>query len=326
MSQTLSTIHPFLRVMMNDPLPTLSRRPALFFSLLLALCWTHSLSAADDFRSAIEGREPMSLEGVDPEVATVLQKYYSASFDGAANWEAVADFRFEGTLILLGTEFNFFGYLKKPNYSKVILYGEGGSETVMSYNGDDAWEMVPSARGPSDMPADAAVGFIRDAAVGGLLLYPNLPGKRIEALGNRRVGEFRCRDLRVTLPDGQQVTYAIDLDTGLERQKISTNSVTGQIETLTHSRWEVIQGVVILTEGTMTVAGKDVYTIQIENVEINAGLVPAMFERPPDISAGGFNRRLELEGPFKMPGLKIPAENTEDPFALPDSINLPKSQ
>ena len=308
---------------MNHSLPILSRLHGLFFSLVLALCSMHSLSAATDFRSAIEGRDPMSLEGVDPEVASILKMYYTASFGGAANWAKITDFRFEGTLQMPGGEFNFFGYLKKPDYSKIILYGEGGSQMVLSYDGQDAWQIIPPARSPMNMPQKEAGGFIRDACVGGLLLYPNLPGKRIEALGNRTVGEYRCRDLRVTLPDGQQVTYAIDIDTGLERQKITTNAASGQTETLTHSRWEVHQGLVILSEGTMTVAGEPAYTSYIENVEVNAGLVPAMFERPPDTSPGSAARKLELEGPFSLPGLKMLPKEPESPFALPDSLNVP---
>ncbi len=290
--------------------------------LLLALC-SLTAASASDFHTLVEGRDPMSLEGVDPEVAAILQKYYAASFGSADNWAAVKDFRFEGVLEMPAGEFNFFGYLKKPNFSKVILYGVGASQTVLSYDGADAWQIIPPARGAVDMPPEAAVDFIRDAPVGGLLLYPNLPSKRIEALGTRRVGDYRCRDLRVTLPGGQQVTYAIDLDTGLERQKITTNTVSGQVETLTHSRWEAHQGIVILTENTMMAGGKNLFTARIENVEVNAGLVPAMFERPLDVLVGDNGQSLDLEGPFKMPGLQLPAKEPESPFALPESSVFP---
>ncbi len=307
---------------MIHPIFAHSRFHGLVFVLLVVLS-TLYMQAADDFRTLVEDRDPMSLEGVDPEVAAVLEKYYAASFGGAANWDAVKDFRFEGVLEMPVGEFNFFGYLKKPDYSKIILYGEGASQMVMSYDGADAWQIIPPVREAVDIPALAAVDFIRDAPAGGLLLYPNLPGKRIEALGTRLIGDYRCRDLRVTLPGGQQVTYAIDLNTGLERQKIATNSVSGQVETLTHRRWEAHQGMVILSESIMTAGGKALYTSRIENVEVNAGLVPAMFERPPNVSSGSSSSRLELNGPFKMPGLQLEAEEPESPFALPDSMGLP---
>ena len=196
--------------------------------LLLALC-TLTAASASDLRTLVEGRDPMSLEGVDPEVAAILQKYYAASFGSADNWTAVKDFRFEGVLEMPAGEFNFFGYLKKPDFSKIILYGVGASQMVSSYDGADAWQIVPPARGAVDMPPEAAVDFIRDAPDRRASALPQSSGQTcIEALGTRRVGDYRCRDLRVTLPGGQQVTYAIDLDTGLERQKTSTNTASGK--------------------------------------------------------------------------------------------------
>ena len=65
--------------------------------LLLALS-TLTAASASDFRTLVEGRDPMSLEGVDPVVAAILQKYYAASFNDADNWAAVKDFRFEASL------------------------------------------------------------------------------------------------------------------------------------------------------------------------------------------------------------------------------------
>ena len=73
----------------------------------------------------------------------------------------------------------------------------------------------------------------------------------------------------------------------------------------------------------MRAGGKHVYTSRIENVEVNAGLVPAMFERPLDISVGDNGEILDLEGPFKMPGLQLPAKEPESPFALPESSVFP---
>ncbi len=307
----------------------MASRPAVLLSLFLALYLLPAAApAAPLFRDALAGSGPMSLDGVDPGAAAVLRKYYEASFGGAGNWAKVQDIRFEGVLELPEGEFPFFGYLKKPDFSKVILYGEGTAQVTMAYDGADAWQIVPPARAATGMPAPVAADFVRDAPVGGLLLYPSLPGKRIEALGERKVGKFRCRDLRVTLPTGQQVTYAIDLETGLERQKTSTSAASGKVETLTHNRWEAYRGVVVLAESTMTVDGEAVFTSRIQHVEVNAGLEPGMFERPPDLVPGATAGMLDIEGPFQMPGLHLPARppvaddwgapstDPDDPFKL----------
>lgn len=304
--------------------------PSLFTSFRLPVVFLFlacALTAAPLFRDAVKDLDPMAVEGLDPKVASILKKYYAASFGDPANWALIEDFRLEGVLEMPEGTFPFFGYLRKPDYSKIILYAEGASQLVMAYDGSDAWQIVPPARGPVDMPAATAADFVRDASVGGRLLYPTLPGKTIEWLGDRTVGDYRCADLSITLPSGQQITYAIDRDTGLERQKISTNTMNGQLETLTHQRWEVFAGVVILAESIMTVEGKANYTSRIERVEVNPGLVPAMFERPPDIAYGPTSGMIDIEGPFKMPGLRLPANpEQENPFALPDSLEVPDAK
>ena len=233
------------------------------------------------YRRTIVGWEPMDLHGLDSRVSGILRNYYEASFGGRRNWAEVESIRFEGVLRMPQGALSFVAFKKKPDYFKIVIFGGGGARIVMSYDGADAWQLnTAESSEPSAMPPVEALNFIRDAPVAGHLLYPALAGKQIELLGTRTVGGYNCYDLRVTLPDGQQVTYAIDCIDFVERQQIVVNAVSGATEVTTHGRIDQIAGVSIPMRSTMTVAGELVHEVQMRRVEVNKGLMPWMFARP----------------------------------------------
>ena len=258
--------------------------------LCLLSLQSHSLFAQPDnpdvpatlsYREAIIGQGPMNLRGLDSRVAGILRDYYAASFGGRQNWEQVESFRFEGVLTMPQGALSFVAFKKKPDYCKVVLFGGNGMRIVMSYDGADAWQLnTAESSEPSAMPPLEALNFIRDAPVAGHLHYPTLPGKQIELLGRRSVNDHACYDLQVTLPDGQQVTYAIDRTDFVERQQIVLNPVSGATEVTTHGRIEQIEGVMIPMESTMTIDGEHIHSVQMHSVEVNQGLMPWMFARP----------------------------------------------
>ena len=240
--------------------------------------------AALNYREAIVGYEPMDLSGlVDSRFSGILRSYYAASFGGRDLdlWEAVESFRFEGVLTMPQGALRFVAFKKKPDYCKVVLFGGKGVRVVMSYDGADAWQLnTAESTGPSAMPPLEALNFIRDAPTAGHLLYPALPGKQVELIGTRAVDGHVCYDLRVILPDGQQVTYAIDRLSFVERQQITVNAVSGATEVTTHGRSERVEGVMIPLESTMTIDGEFVHSVEMRSVEANCGVMPWMFGRP----------------------------------------------
>lgn len=242
-----------------------------------------SAPAKPDFvyRDAIQGLDPMGLSGIDPKVAAILGKYYKQSLGGRKHWDGVESIRFGGTLRLAQGEFSFVAYKKKPDYCKLVLLGKRGARMVMAYDGADAWQLNSAdPRGAVAMlPADA-LNFIRDAPTGGHLLYATLPGKRIELLGGRQVLGFACHALRVSLPNGQQITYAIDASSYVERQQVIVNPVSGATEVTTHARNDLLEGLSIPVESTMTIDGEFMHEVRMQGVNVNQGLSAAVFTRP----------------------------------------------
>lgn len=232
--------------------------------------------------------DPMALDGVEPRLAYVLRRYYENAFGGIENWQTIESVRFEGVLRLPQGQIEFIAFKKKPDHCKVVLYGGLGKRIVMAYDGTDAWQLNESQTGlPVDMPAGEALNFIRDASTGGHLLYPTLPGKRIELLGTRRVGQETCNDLRVTLPDGQQVTYSIGVTSFSELRQQVVNAVTGDVEVTTHARTQQVGGLLVPMQSTMTVNGEFKYEVILRTADINVGVMPWMFARPSGVAVPG---------------------------------------
>jgi hypothetical protein len=251
------------------------------------------------YRKAIVGYEPMYLnELVDSRVTGILRDYYTTSFGGQQAWEEIESFRFEGVLTVPQGALQFVAFKKKPDYCKIVLFGGNGVRIVMSYDGADAWQLdTAESAEPSAMPPLEALNFIRDATVGGHLHYPTLPGKQVELIGTRVIGGNECYDLQVTLPNGQQVTYAIDCFDFVERQQIVVNAVSGATEVTTHGRIEPVAGAMIPMESSMTINGEHVHSVQMRSVEVNQGPMPWMFARPSGayVPGRGTARGAELD-------------------------------
>ena len=238
-----------------------------------------------DYSEAIARLNPMDLTGIDPELAKILGKYYKRSLGGSAHWASIESIRFEGTLRLKEDEFRFVAYKKKPDYCKIVLMGKRDGRLVMAYDGTDAWQLSSAdLNGAVAMPPAEARNFIRDATTGEHLLYPTMPGKRIELLGKRQVEGVNCYDIRVILPNEQQIIYAIDAREFTERQRITTNAVTGDLEVTTHVETEMLEGLAIPVESTMTVDGQFRHAVRIKAITTNSGLTWSVFTRPAELN------------------------------------------
>jgi hypothetical protein len=259
---------------------------ALVVAVLLApSAHAQEASAALSYGESIERLKPMSVLGLEPKVARLLQKHYTHALGGAENWARIESIRFEGMLRLPQGRVSFTAFLKKPNYGKVVAITGLGQLAVNAYDGSDAWQIVPSVSpaAVSMAPADR-LNFTRDAVVGGHLLYPTLPGKVIELVDTRRVGENFCHDLRVTLPNGQQVHYLIDAISFEERQQVVVNASTGEREVTTFTQMQKVDGISVPFSSITTIDGEFMHEIESSTVQVNLGVMPWMFERPSGAS------------------------------------------
>ena len=69
----------------------------------------------------------MDTYGLDPKLASILDKYYKNNFTSEQEWETLKSIRLEGVLFLNEDEFRFNASKKKPYYSKLkVLTLNGG--------------------------------------------------------------------------------------------------------------------------------------------------------------------------------------------------------
>jgi len=252
---------------------------ALFFAMPVSAQKTQSAASS---RQSIKKIGPMELDGLDSNLAFILGKYYVATFGGSENWETVESVRFDGLLYLPNGVARFVAFKKKPDYSKVVIFTGGGARIVMAYDGEDAWQVNTAVAGaePSGMPEKEARNFIRDATIGGHLLYPLLKGKSIELVGVEQIGDHSCYKIEVTLPDGERVISYLDTSDYAERRQTTRNALNGLEEHNTFSDFRKIDGVRFPFASSMNSGGKEVHRVEMLKIQINQGVMPWMFQRP----------------------------------------------
>lgn len=236
------------------------------------------------YREWIEGKFPTATTGLNPELARILANYYQGSFGGFKNYQEVESIRFEGVLRLPEQSVHFIAFKKKPDYCKVVISLPDDGHYVMAYDGKDAWQLVTSGTGdssePVEMPPAEALDFIRDSSFGGRLMYPTLPGKKVRLLKLEEGGDARYYNLEVTMPNGQQIEYLIDLAEFKERRQVVTSSINGDREVTIYSDIRKISGMAVPFMSILTVNGEFVHETRILRAETNLGVMPWMFERP----------------------------------------------
>lgn len=232
-------------------------------------------------QDASHGVEPMDVEGLDPKLADVLTKYYKRTFGGPENWDQIQSVRFDGVLHLADGTVRFTAFKKKPNYSKVVIYLGERDRFVLSYDGEDAWQLntMEAGTGPTAMPADEAKNFIRDATMGGHLMYPLTEGKEIRLLDVTKVDGQLCYQLEVLLPGGQRIISCLEVSNFSELSQTTVNAVNGLQEEATFSDFRYLDRVRFPFASHMRSDGQTVHRVEMQKIRMNLGVTPWMFKR-----------------------------------------------
>jgi hypothetical protein len=253
-------------------------RKTCYLALFFCIGFTPSL------RAQVQNNLPeeVNTSGMERGLARVLDRYYEASFGGFENWQTIETIRFEGMSYRDGVSMRFIGLKKKPNLIKLTLFLDDDVRVIMSYDGSDAWSMTRGKRPtpPVQMDEDRARAFIADAPFGGNLLFPQQEGKEIKLTGSRIVDGDSCYEIEVTLADGRRSTHLIDAEKFVERRTIRWDDKNGVKQTMTHSNFEMIDGVLFALKTESEVDGEMVRSLVIEEVNTNLGIPSWAFERP----------------------------------------------
>jgi len=236
-------------------------------------------NAAD--QDVLRGTKPMDVEGLDPKLADVLTKYYKWTFGGSEKWNQIQSVRFDGLLHLADGTARFTAFKKKPNYSKIVVYLGKRDRFVLSYDGEDAWQLNTTGAGaePSTMPADEAKNFIRDATMGGHLMYPQIEGKEISLLDVTKVEGRLCYQVEVKLPTGEQIISCLDVSDFSELSQTTVNAVNGLLEKTIFSDFRYLNRVRFPFASRMLSDGQTVHTVEMQRIRTNLGITPWMFKR-----------------------------------------------
>lgn len=286
-----------------------------FLSLLLQGKINAAEPAKLPYRQLVLGVDPMDTEGLKRNLAAVLRKYYSRTFGGSDNWERIESVRFDGLLHLEDRTLRFIAFKKKPDYCKVAIMTGGGARMVLAYDGSDAWQINTSQPEPEavSMPPKEARNFIRDATVGGHLLYPLLEGKEIRLLGAEDVEGDLCYQIEIILRGGDRIISSLDITDFSERHQTTINVVNGLEEQTFFSDFRKIEGVRFPFASVMESDGELVHRVEMLDIQVNQGVMPWMFQRPSGAYIPG-----ETPEPGEMDLLPPPVDS--EPSEFDDSL------
>lgn len=225
--------------------------------------------------------KPMACGSLERKIQSVLKKYYNDTFGGDENWEKLESLILKGQLTLRnGKVFELTINRKKPDFSKSIITLDGGHKIITSFDGEDTWQHITyETDKPVDMNNKASLNYTRDAVFGSHLLYPELPGKTITYLNEARLDGRLCYRLKVTLPNGQSLIIAIDIETGMQIACEYVCAVNNREARLMQSDFRKVAGVSIPCRIEVYWGDELQEVITLKSIQANRGLTGWMFQR-----------------------------------------------
>jgi hypothetical protein len=110
------------------------------------------------------------------------------------------------------------------------------------------------------------------------LLYPFALGKRIEYMDTVPVEGRICHQIRVTLPTDYQTDYFIDIRSYHEVKVVNTDLRSGAISSILNKDFTTEAGIPIARQVDSYENGEWVSTLTVDDVKVNSGVIPWMFE------------------------------------------------
>lgn len=224
--------------------------------------------------------EPMDTDGLSQKISDTLQSYYRNSLGGAENWQKIKSMRINGQLILPnGKSYRFTNFRKKPDFNKSVIYAGNRHKIITSFDGVEAWQLKTfESQTAKIMQPNASIDFIRDSWLGGHLLRPLLPGKKIELLEATTIDDITCVQVKVILPNQQYYVYVLDSN----RYQVAEESlrVDGTMRYIKQSDFRNVSGLMIPFRSKLFTDGVLVQETLIESIVVNKGVMPWMFKKP----------------------------------------------
>ena len=160
-----------------------------------------------------------------------------------------------------------------------------GSKIINCITDKGGWSLNPmmGQSSPEAMPDDQVKSTQSQLFIEGPLVNYQAKGNKVELQGQEAVNGANCFKLKVTTPEGAQITAYVDANTYLISKVITKATVSGQdVETtLVFSKYQKTDyGFVVPMSQELTLPQGITLTINDKKVEVNKEIDPAIFEKP----------------------------------------------
>jgi len=182
---------------------------------------------------------------------------------------------------LAGIESTFIMYQTRPN--KLRIEGEfQGSKVIQTYNGQVGWMYAPAMgiAEPKEMKGQELESILSQSEFENPLWNYEEKGSSLELVGTSDDGS--ADHVRLTTKDGNELNMFVDrkshLITSIKSLQVMGGSET-EIE-VSLMDYKTVKGIPLAQKYITKMSGEVVTTIDIENVEYNKKIDPALFEKP----------------------------------------------
>lgn len=213
-----------------------------------------------------------------------VMKKYIESTGGEAAYKKFRNRVVTGTMEAANIKGTMTVQTEAPNHMRVVMDLEGIGKTDRGTNGDIAWESSTMG-GARLIEGDELKQFMREADFNSTLNWKQ-HYKKIEVVGEEKIGDRAAWKVEQTTDDGKVETAFYDKETGLSLKqivKVTTNMGEIEVQTLLEN-YTAFDGVKMPTVIKQTVMTNQV-VIKFETVKHNVDLPKDTFAPPDDVKA-----------------------------------------
>lgn len=210
---------------------------------------------------------------------------HRAAMGGAQRIEALAAFRATGTVIVGGKRARFTLFAARPARVRLETVADGRTLIQGTDGVEPPWEAEPGATPPRSaaMPRAEARAFLAEAEFDDPLVAGSARGFVVEPAGHLEEGGVRRPRLLVTRPQADPFHLVLDPVTFLIVRRIERRpTALGRSTDVTtrYADFRPVDGVLLPHVVEVVAEGRVAQRTEIERIEPNPALDPAMFRRP----------------------------------------------
>ena len=228
----------------------------------------------------------ISLNAFSQTVDEIIQKNIDAT-GGKTNWDALTSMKSTGYASIMGMDFAFTEYVKKPNLSLLEIIIQGMT-MKQGYDGTNGWMINPmmGSKKPEKVDDETSKEFKDRANIGGKFLTYKDDGSKAELAGKEDMDGTEVYKIKLTEKDGKVINYYLDTKSYMilkESQTIKRNGKEFKTETML-SNYKTVNGVLKPYTLEVNTSGSEMgsQNVSIDKIEMNVEIDEAIFKMPTE--------------------------------------------